>query len=153
MKPEKPLTDIAICRLLNIPQMTFKEWKKKNKDDWRYVVYQFFKNMSEDEIRSILNRIGDVKENLEAHIKKNFPNYSELDSYFLGIIGQVMYNESEDFGSLYDRLTALQLDAALLYICQKQAEIEDKYINVYKRTSSPIVNDLRTEIIKYLQLK
>ena len=153
MKPEKPLTDIAICRLLNIPQMTFKEWKKKNKDDWRYVVYQFFKNMSEDEIRSILNRIGDVKENLEAHIKKNFPNYSELDSYFLGIIGQVMYNESEDFGSLYDRLTALQLDAALLYICQKQAEIEYKYINVYKRTSSPIVNELRTEIIKYLQLK
>ena len=153
MKPEKPLTDIAICRLLNIPQMTFKEWKKKNKDDWRYVVYQFFKNMSEDEIRSILNKIGDVKENLEAHIKKNFPNYSELDSYFLGIIGQVMYNESEDFGSLYDRLTTLQLDAALLYICQKQAEIEDKYINVYKRTSSPIVNDLRTEIIKYLQLK
>lgn len=64
-----------------------------------------------------------------------------------------MYNESEDFGSLYDRLTALQLDAALLYICQKQAEIEDKYINVYKRTSSPIVNELRTEIIKYLQLK
>ena len=153
MKPEKPLTDIAICRLLNIPQMTFKEWKKKNKDDWRYVVYQFFKNMSEDEIRSILNKIGDVKENLEAHIKKNFRNYSELDSYFLGIIGQVMYNESEDFGSLYDRLTTLQLDAALLYICQKQAEIEDKYINVYKRTSSPIVNDLRTEIIKYLQLK
>lgn len=53
---EKQLTDIDICRLLNIPQMTFKEWKKKNKDDWRYTVYHFFKNMSQNEIKMVLNR-------------------------------------------------------------------------------------------------
>lgn len=53
---EKPLTDIAICRLLNIPQMTFKEWKKKEPSDWRYVVYHFFKNMSQNEIKMVLNR-------------------------------------------------------------------------------------------------
>ena len=56
MRNEKPLTDIAICRLLNIPQMTFQEWKKTEKDNWRNIVYNFFKNMSESEIKLILDR-------------------------------------------------------------------------------------------------
>ena len=56
MRNNKALTDIAICRLLNIPQMTFKDWKKAEKDNWRYIVYNFFKNMSEDEIKLILDR-------------------------------------------------------------------------------------------------
>ena len=46
----KQLTDIAICRLLNIPQMTFKEWKKKNKDDWLYTVEAIFYYIKKDNL-------------------------------------------------------------------------------------------------------
>ena len=76
MKQTKSLTDIAICRLLNIPQMTFKEWKKAEKDNWRYIVYHFFKNMSEEEIKLILDRNKTLQ---EVEAQPNITNGVSLD--------------------------------------------------------------------------
>lgn len=57
----KNLKDIDISRLLNIPQSNLREWKKKENDNWRFKIYTILKNMSEEEIRLVLNRNKSLK--------------------------------------------------------------------------------------------
>lgn len=61
---KKPLKDTDISAIFNISVNTIRDWKVKEKTNWRYKIYTLIKNMSKDEINLILNRskrIGDIK--------------------------------------------------------------------------------------------
>lgn len=47
----KPISDTAIKNIVGIPITTLQDWKKKEKNDYRRVLYDALKKMSEEEIK------------------------------------------------------------------------------------------------------
>jgi len=53
------LKDIEISRLFSVPVSTLQDWKKSNKDKWRYRIYTYLKLQNSDEIKKafeVLNK-------------------------------------------------------------------------------------------------
>jgi hypothetical protein len=48
------LSDMDIKRLFGIPNTTMRDWKKKDKSDWRYKVAMFLKSQEKDKVEAFL---------------------------------------------------------------------------------------------------
>jgi len=40
------MTDTEICKKYNIPKSTLQDWKNRDKDNWRYLVYKKLKGLT-----------------------------------------------------------------------------------------------------------
>ena len=48
----KQISDVKIKDIVGIPISTLQDWKQKERDDYRRVLYDMLKNMSEEELRN-----------------------------------------------------------------------------------------------------
>ncbi len=53
---DKRISDAELYRLIGLPVTTARDWKKR--DDYRKVIYELIKNMSKEEIKRRLKKIG-----------------------------------------------------------------------------------------------
>ena len=48
------LNDMNIMRLFGVPNTTMRDWKKKDKSDWRYKVAMFLKSQDKERVEAFL---------------------------------------------------------------------------------------------------
>ena len=48
---KKQISDVKIKDIVGIPISTLQDWKQKERDDYRRVLYDMLKNMSEEELK------------------------------------------------------------------------------------------------------
>lgn len=46
------LNDMDIMRLFGVPNTTMRDWKKKDKSDWRYKVAMFLKSQDKERVEA-----------------------------------------------------------------------------------------------------
>ena len=47
----KKISDVKIKDIVGIPISTLQDWKQKERDDYRRILYDMLKNMSEEELK------------------------------------------------------------------------------------------------------
>ena len=47
----KKISDVKIKDIVGVPISTLQDWKQKDRSDYRRVIYDMLKNMSEDELK------------------------------------------------------------------------------------------------------
>lgn len=53
----KQISDVKIKDIVGIPISTLQDWKQKERDDYRRVLYDMLKNMSEDELKDKVKEV------------------------------------------------------------------------------------------------
>jgi hypothetical protein len=48
------LNDMDVMRLFGVPNTTMRDWKKKDKGDWRYKVAMFLKSQDKERVEAFL---------------------------------------------------------------------------------------------------
>lgn len=115
-KDNSTLSDIDICRLIGIPQMTFVQWKKRESRDWRYVLYNMLKNMSENEICSSIEKYEKINTN-----KKIVERINEALNSFDSKAFAFANNSALNSQDIYEILSGKKdLDTKTLQICAKE---------------------------------
>ena len=52
----KAISDVRIRDIVGIPVTTLQDWKKKDRSDYRRVLYDMLKNMSEEELKDRVSK-------------------------------------------------------------------------------------------------
>ena len=52
----KAISDVKIEKIVGVPNTTLRDWKKKDRSDYRRVLYDMLKNMSEEELKEKVSR-------------------------------------------------------------------------------------------------
>ena len=115
-KDAPTLSDIDICRLTGIPQMTFVQWKKREPRDWRYVLYNMLKNMSENEICASIEKYKKINTNKEI-VKRIGEALNSFDLKAFAFANNSLLNSQD----IYEILSGKKdLDIRTLQICAEE---------------------------------
>ena len=55
----KAISDVKIEKIVGVPNTTLRDWKKKDRSDYRRVLYDMLKNMSEEELKEKVSVCAD----------------------------------------------------------------------------------------------
>ena len=56
----KAISDVKIEKIVGVPNTTLRDWKKKDRSDYRRVLYDMLKNMSEEELKEKVSVCADA---------------------------------------------------------------------------------------------
>ena len=116
MKLQK-IEDVAISRRFNLPARTLADWKKADKDNWRYRVYTFFKEFLYGEEYMINDREIQINQRVGL-LKKLFGDYMEdynsldvIDNVMCGNLREITYIRDHNIvslrGQIYNNLNRI----------------------------------------------
>ena len=55
----KAISDVKIEKIVGVPNTTLRDWKKKDRSDYRRILYDMLKNMSEEELKEKVSVCAD----------------------------------------------------------------------------------------------